>query len=1030
MVDSELFNMAKQKINNDLKILIGKCHVKTEKSQRNLLNKWFQDSVKNYFLEQYAAPLLINQLKFSSIQEVKRFIHDHVNGKETKFMTLIGTYFQYLEKYNQVPIFKKRMQELIVSSLEYENASQLTHNYTQQKLIRKQFVGLIIYYYVDQRQQNIIQTSFYEIWNLAFPEDQIKKKKLTKFDVARKVKHEQKKHDLNTQLFQNVQTEQDDAIKFKLIYSEENSETKAFINKNQIPHYSNQQQSQQINGNFTSNQFSHLQQHQYYNYDHPFIHTQKVEEFNYFLPSNYSNQTQTQIPLHINLINNRNLKQEATELENESTCMSGNNNQKQYQQDFVKQEFKNAVKQDENEYNIQIKQDQQSLDQQIPQKQLNFNYNQNIKLEIDNDNKLFNQMRQDNQFQHSLQQKQDQNSLNFHPNQIQNSQQSKIKIEFDPTQELQNQVQPLQNISSSIKTEKLEQIKGLESQNISEQLQYLTNHEQKTQNNQIIQKQEAKKEDLTIGQNAFQNLRNQIFLDQFSQKQEFQLQQSLDFLQKDEKNLYNVQLKIKQEQNEFQEFNQDLLQQQKLLKKENEFSQIQQNLLKQQTQIKQENIQNKIGSNNDYGFDIQQSEIKQNDQPQIKNQQINKNGKEVNIQQNMVKLEYDIQINNTNQIKIQSNHQNYLPEYQQIQQKLNQNQIQIKQEFSNFLNNNSDLFVKDENNPLKLTSNQLQIKREERQLSGQPQQQLQLNNLKLEQEYHVKNEYNIQVKASQQMQMTFQRNQNAIKSEEQDLNQSKELFDSKFKIIPINKEQRPQALQKIPELFTQLSSMPIKKKRTVTCQRRKKKQIQKQKQSNQINKSQQKEDIVSNKGEDQIKNSQKQTITQQKMNISIQKNQSYLLNSNQMLLNENNQLIQIQYENKQQQFYPQQQNHQQQTNYQSTVINQELINPSTYPQYGMIQFNEQVYKNQNLQNINTHHYESLNHLKGVQGSNNYYASQNTNHDPSYLGYKQYQNIQQEDKLKCNQQQQYHKQQQYIPQKPIILQQQNLKTQQN
>jgi len=47
---------------------------KQKGSERNILNKWFQDSIKNYFLETYASPFLKNELGEGFIKKVKQNI--------------------------------------------------------------------------------------------------------------------------------------------------------------------------------------------------------------------------------------------------------------------------------------------------------------------------------------------------------------------------------------------------------------------------------------------------------------------------------------------------------------------------------------------------------------------------------------------------------------------------------------------------------------------------------------------------------------------------------------------------------------------------------------------------------------------------------------------------------------------------------------------------------------------------------------------------------------------------------------------
>lgn len=51
-------------------------------SERNILNKWFQDSIKNYFLETYASPFLKNQLGDGVIKNVKAAIENKLEISE------------------------------------------------------------------------------------------------------------------------------------------------------------------------------------------------------------------------------------------------------------------------------------------------------------------------------------------------------------------------------------------------------------------------------------------------------------------------------------------------------------------------------------------------------------------------------------------------------------------------------------------------------------------------------------------------------------------------------------------------------------------------------------------------------------------------------------------------------------------------------------------------------------------------------------------------------------------------------------
>ncbi|KAL4508419.1 hypothetical protein ABPG72_003723 [Tetrahymena utriculariae] len=988
MVDTEQFNLAKQKIKSDLKQLIGICAKKHDKSQRNLLNKWFQDSVKNYFLEQYAAPLLIKKMQFINIQQVKRFIHHHVDNKETKFMNLIATYFQYLQQYDQVSAFKKKMLELVISSLNYDNTQMYIQNYNQQKLIRKQFVGLIIFFYVELREQNKIQYSFYEIWNIAFPDDKLEKKKLTKFDVARRTTIQQK-NELNNQLCQNFQREEDELCKFKLIQQEENSETKSFINKNQFFQV-NQIQSTQQKACSISNQLLHSQY--YYNKDKPNTDSRKIDEFNCFQRNNNYNQIFTQIPCHKDLFNNQNINQEATKLVIESTSAQWNNGQFQ-------KKYQNTPKLDSHQNNIQIMQNPQNLDQQMQQQQIYLNNNQD---QINNKKMTqLNQMRYNNQFQHSLHQTEYQNNLNFYQNQIHNSQENKIQIGFDPKQNCLYQIQHEQKSSSSPQQVKKELINGMVSQNNCKQHQYLMNPEQSS-NNQIILKQELRKDDIKLEQGTpFYNQKNQIFLDQFNKNQEFQQQKNQDLISKNQE---RIQLNIKQEQGDFIELGQDVL--------------------KQKKGLEQEKTNYKIRQNYGQNLDIQQSELRQSIQSIDQKQIINIQQKKTNtIQENKIKLEQDIYINNANQTKIESSNLSNLSECQQIQ--LNQNQIKVKQECIPIQINNSAQLLNVDNNPLKLISNQLFIKMEERQLSQQTECELQSNNKKSDQEFNVKNQDQQFDGGFQQITLLIpsQAQQDEIKKEQKDLNQTKELDQSIFKIRFVKNEYKLQESEIKSELITKNLDNLQHYAQNQLIQKNQKKSLKRKKlqQSDENNKDQQNKDISINNEEDSIKNSQKQPNTFKKISFTSYQNY-YQLNPNQLLLNENNKFIDNQYENKQLQLYHQQLNYQQQIKYQTPIMAPEHINL-----YGMIQANDQLCKNQYLQNMYDQQYQ--NHLIRVSG-NNQYASLNANHNSSYNFNNQNKNIQLQDQFIFNQQKQYHQQQQQFKQSSNKMQQQNFNNQQS
>ncbi|EAR90334.2 hypothetical protein TTHERM_00609380 (macronuclear) [Tetrahymena thermophila SB210] len=153
----------------------------SQSSSRNLLNKWFQDSIKSYVLESVAAPLIVKHLCFSSTAQLKTFIHSQKTIQcKPKYMRIIEQYFFYIKKYNQEDLFIQNLQQ-ILSNPEDITQSSTKKTYNTLKTVRKQFVCLLILKYFKIYGQLEVP-SFYELWNICYPQEIQIKKKLTKFD--------------------------------------------------------------------------------------------------------------------------------------------------------------------------------------------------------------------------------------------------------------------------------------------------------------------------------------------------------------------------------------------------------------------------------------------------------------------------------------------------------------------------------------------------------------------------------------------------------------------------------------------------------------------------------------------------------------------------------------------------------------------------------------------------------------------------------------------------------------------------------
>ncbi|EAR90319.1 hypothetical protein TTHERM_00607250 (macronuclear) [Tetrahymena thermophila SB210] len=165
---------------------------KAVQSQRNLLNKWFQDSIKNYILEQIASPLIAKHLNCSSSAEVKVFIRQNIDKSKPKYMGIIEQYFLNINKYNQGVAFIEKLNQIIQNP---QDITQLSNkkSYNINKIARKQFACyLILHLFMSEEQCEF--PSFYELWNSCFPNQIQVKKKLSKFDKKEETKKQKRKY--------------------------------------------------------------------------------------------------------------------------------------------------------------------------------------------------------------------------------------------------------------------------------------------------------------------------------------------------------------------------------------------------------------------------------------------------------------------------------------------------------------------------------------------------------------------------------------------------------------------------------------------------------------------------------------------------------------------------------------------------------------------------------------------------------------------------------------------------------------------
>ncbi|KAL4509714.1 hypothetical protein ABPG73_022930 [Tetrahymena malaccensis] len=167
-------------------LLLAQLSQKNEDGQRNILNKWFQDSVKNYIFEQLGFSLIGKQLKCYNSEELKKYIHKIIDKSKPKYMSIMDKYLYYISKFNQRNIFISKLNSIFSNSNEVSNL-EFPLSYKIQRTIRKQFVCYLILHYFEQNDHSEIP-SFYELWNICFPEEIQTKKKLSKFDKKNQIK--------------------------------------------------------------------------------------------------------------------------------------------------------------------------------------------------------------------------------------------------------------------------------------------------------------------------------------------------------------------------------------------------------------------------------------------------------------------------------------------------------------------------------------------------------------------------------------------------------------------------------------------------------------------------------------------------------------------------------------------------------------------------------------------------------------------------------------------------------------------------
>ncbi|KAL4483101.1 hypothetical protein ABPG74_019127 [Tetrahymena malaccensis] len=234
-------------------------------SERNMLNKWFQDSVKNYILDQIATPLIAQYLNCSTTSRIKNFILKNLDKTKPKYMSIMEQYFILINKYSQGDQFVERLNQQISEPIDY-SIKQFKSTYNNQKIIRKKFVCYLILRYFELFKKCQFP-SFYELWNYCFPEEIQMKKKLSKFDPKSNKKSKSASNQNNQDSFYSSECISNSSNCFSIINQANSFDYESHINSN---YYANVQSYEMKNNT------SDLYQTKYQENDH---FTQKIQHY-------------------------------------------------------------------------------------------------------------------------------------------------------------------------------------------------------------------------------------------------------------------------------------------------------------------------------------------------------------------------------------------------------------------------------------------------------------------------------------------------------------------------------------------------------------------------------------------------------------------------------------------------------------------------------------------------------------------------------------------------------------------------------
>ncbi|KAL4490372.1 hypothetical protein ABPG72_002582 [Tetrahymena utriculariae] len=121
------------------------------------------------------------------LKQNQKHLSSKILTKQNLFTcTYLKNTFFYINEFNQKEVFIQKLSQAIQNPIDVTE-QDYSKDYNILKIVRKQFVCYLILHFVELYGKQQI-SSFYELWNVCFPEERQIKKKLSKYDIKKEKK--------------------------------------------------------------------------------------------------------------------------------------------------------------------------------------------------------------------------------------------------------------------------------------------------------------------------------------------------------------------------------------------------------------------------------------------------------------------------------------------------------------------------------------------------------------------------------------------------------------------------------------------------------------------------------------------------------------------------------------------------------------------------------------------------------------------------------------------------------------------------